>query len=79
MLLNIYSLKKPALVQEIRSINFKTTTGELTILDHHIPLITLITKGSIKMLDAHDKVTTIDTDGGILEVRPENRVNILLN
>lgn len=78
MLLNIYSLKKPVLTKEIRSINFKTQAGELTILDHHLPLVTPMIKGSIRILDLQGIESVLDVDGGILEVRPENKVNILL-
>ncbi|MBI3459081.1 hypothetical protein HY061_02360 [Candidatus Azambacteria bacterium] len=78
MLLNIYSLKKPILTKEVRSINLKTPNGELTILDHHLPLITPMIKGSMKILDSQGVETLLEAQGGIIEVRPENKINILL-
>lgn len=79
MWLSIYSLRKPVLRKEIQSVNLKTRVGELTILDHHRPLIVPVTRGSIKILDTQGEESILEASGGILEVRPENRVNILID
>jgi F0F1-type ATP synthase epsilon subunit len=78
MILNIYSIKKPVITKEIRSINLKTKAGELTILDHHLPLIVPMVKGLMKIIDAQDVESVLDVNGGIVEVRPENKINILI-
>ncbi len=79
MLLSIYSLRKPVLRREVQSVNLKTAVGELTILNHHRPLIVPLGSGPIKLVDEAGKSDILEAKGGLLEVLPQSRVNILLN
>jgi F-type H+-transporting ATPase subunit epsilon len=79
MRLNVYSLKGPIYQGEIKSVNAKTQAGEITVLDHHRPLISLLKKGDIKIMADNGQQKDIVVDGGFLEVRPGNITNILVN
>lgn len=61
---------------DVEQLTVTTTTGELTILPDHIPLITTLEIGQVMVRnDNHDVYYAID--GGILEVRHNNEVVIL--
>lgn len=76
MLVNIISLDKIIFKGEAKSLNAPGIVGELTILPHHAPLITLLKKGSLKLRkDSEEKLFKIEK--GILEVNPKE-VNILV-
>jgi len=76
MLVNIISLDKIIYQGEANSINAPGMVGELTILPHHTPLITLLKKGNLKLRkDSGEKLFKIEK--GILEVNPKE-VNVLV-
>jgi len=79
MLLNIYSLRKPVLRKEVQSVNLKTKVGEITILNNHRPLVVPLVKGQIRVVDLKGEETAFPSEGGLVEVRPDNKVSILLN
>lgn len=76
MKLNIYSIKKTLFQTEVKSVNLKTVTGELTLLPGHIPLITELTSGIIKIVDENNKTYAINASSGFLEIKPLE-INIL--
>ncbi len=76
MKLNIYSIKKILFQDEAKSVNLKSVSGELTLLPHHIPLITELANGPIKIIDKNDKTHIINASAGFLEVKPFE-INIL--
>jgi F-type H+-transporting ATPase subunit epsilon len=69
MKLGIYSLKKVLYEGEASSVNAKTASGEITILDNHAPLISILKKGVIKIIDGVNKEHYFPIGGGFLEVR----------
>lgn len=83
MLLHIYSLRKPVLRKEASSVNLKTEMGELTVLDNHRALMTLVRPGPIRITDAKGVEEIVEAKNGFLEVRPspetKGEVNILLD
>lgn len=62
--------------KEIRQVSIPTTTGEITILPNHIPLISTIAPGELKIFDDAGE-QSIAIAGGAVEVRPGNEVVIL--
>ncbi len=68
MRLGIYSLKKVLYQGSAKAINCKTEAGEITVLEHHRPLISVLQKGVIKITDEKEKDHYIQVDGGFLEV-----------
>ena len=61
---------------EIEQISIPTMTGEITILPHHIPLVSVIKAGELKIKDK-DGDHNMAISGGFLEVRKNNEIIIL--
>ncbi len=79
MKLGVYSLQKVLFQGEAASVNCKTAMGELTILDHHIPLISVLEKGIMKIVDTNQQEQFIPIAAGFLEVREGNEVRCLVD
>lgn len=61
---------------DIFKVSIPTTTGEITILPHHIPLVSIVQAGELKIKDEMgDQVIAVSS--GFLEVRANNEVIIL--
>ena len=79
MKLQIHTIEKTLFDGEIKSLTLPTAAGEITVLENHLPLVSLTKPGSIKILDKAEKEHTIDLSSfGFLEVRPENEGITLL-
>ena len=63
MHVSVYSLKKVLFEDEAAAINCQTEAGELTILDKHAPLLTVLKPGAIKITDKANKEHFIDSKG----------------
>ena len=61
---------------EINQVSIPTTSGEVTILPNHIPLVSVIKSGEIKIVDK-DGEHVLAIAGGFLEVRDDNEIIIL--
>lgn len=78
MKVSIFSLKNIIFQDEAQSLNCDTDSGELTILNHHEPLITNIKKGLIKILDKNSKTKYIQVEEGFLEMRSNNELRCII-
>lgn len=78
MKLSVFTLKGIAYEGEIISLNAKTASGEITVLDHHRPLISILAKGELKIVGPKGEQTTIPAPSGFLEVRPGNEASVIL-
>ncbi|HUZ93140.1 MAG TPA: F0F1 ATP synthase subunit epsilon [Candidatus Paceibacterota bacterium] len=78
MQLGVYSLQKVLFKGEAAEVNCKTTSGEITILDHHRPLISVLAPGVMKIVDKAGKESYIDVRSGFLEVRSGNEARFLV-
>jgi len=78
MLLKIYNLEGEIFSGEVVSISSQTATGEITILDYHRPLITVLKTGQIKIIKPDQEKIEVAVSGGFLEVRPGNRVSVII-
>ncbi len=78
MKLSIYSLKKILYDAEAESVNCQTETGEITVLDHHRPLISALKKGVIKIVDRESKEHYIPVSNGFLKVDFGSRVKFIV-
>ena len=80
--LRIYTLEKTLFSGEVESVQVPGPTGELGILDHHIPLITPLVEGKIKIKKKLEgeyekgEEEIVEIKKGFLEVKP-NQVVIL--
>ena len=79
MHLSIYSIEKTIFDGEVASVTLPTPLGEMTVLEHHIPLVSTISAGEIRYVLTGNTVETVAFRGGILEVQPESRVVVLAN
>jgi F0F1-type ATP synthase epsilon subunit len=52
--------------------------GEITILDKHEPLISILAPGTIKIVDENKKEWYIPVRSGFLKVSPDNQIKILV-
>lgn len=77
MKLSIISLKGAEFEGEISSLNLKTTSGEITVLDNHRPLITQLAKGQAVIIKEDGEKFCFDIESGFLEVGERNQVNLL--
>ena len=77
MRLNIFSQKGSTQNKEVISVNLKTLQGEITVLDHHRPLLTPLAAGPIKIKTANSQ-EEIMAGGGFVEVLPKSDVNLFL-
>lgn len=78
MEVSIYSLKKILFDGDAKSVNCKTESGEITILDHHRPLISALKEGTVKILDAAGKEHYIPVSSGFLEIGSGNRAKLIV-
>lgn len=78
MLLKIYNLEGEIFSGQVTSVSSQTLTGEITILDHHRPLVTVLKAGQIKIIKPDEEKVEITVSGGFLEVRPGNQVSIIV-
>lgn len=76
---SIYSLKKILYDGEAKLINCKTSLGEITILNNHIPLISDLIEGVIKVIDINNKEHYFNIVSGFLEINSLNQVKILVD
>ena len=78
MKLNIYSLKHVLYHGDASAVNCKTSNGEITVLDHHRPLISVLPKSVVKVTDTTQKEHYFEVASGFLEVRDTNEMRMLV-
>ncbi len=79
MKLFIYSLKNILFDGDAKSVNCKTTSGEITVLDHHIPLISELAKGVMKIVDKKEQEHYIPVSSGFLQVNDHNYTRCIVD
>jgi len=78
MKLSIYSLKKILFQGDIKLLNCKTAVGEITVLEHHSPLLGIIKQGVMKIVDLSGQENFFPVKSGIIEVRSNNETRCLV-
>lgn len=79
MKLRVYTLEKTLFEGEAKEVIAKTTTGEISVLDNHIPLVTTLKPSILKAVAEDGDVAEVEIRGGFLEVRPDNSVTVLID
>lgn len=79
MFLKVISLKGVDYSDTVSSLNVKTESGEITVLDNHRPLITILKKGTAKAVDSKNQSREFNIESGFLEVHPSNKVTMLID
>ncbi len=74
--LQIITPEKVVFSEEVDQLSVTTEAGEITILPHHIPLVTTLKAGELRYKkDGQEHFLAIS--GGFTEVRPHNEVVVL--
>ncbi|MBI3633379.1 MAG: F0F1 ATP synthase subunit epsilon [Candidatus Vogelbacteria bacterium] len=79
MLLTILSLNKVEYRGEVSGFNVKTTTGEITVLNGHHPLVTSLEKCTAQIIMDDNKRTPFIVNSGFLEMSEGNRLNVMVD
>lgn len=79
MRLDIVSIKGKVLGCEAKSVNLKTKSGEITILDNHRPLVTLLEKGEVKIKRIDGAEERVSINSGFLEMSRDNVLTLLID
>ena len=83
MKLSVYSLKNIVFQGQASLLNCMTKSGEITILDNHQSLITVLTACTMKVLEklptGEKKEHFFLVKSGFLEVRSENEVRCIID
>ncbi|HUC01610.1 MAG TPA: F0F1 ATP synthase subunit epsilon [Candidatus Paceibacterota bacterium] len=78
MKLGVYSLKKVLFRGDAKSVNCNTRSGEITILDHHEPLISILERGTMTIVDEHGEKHYIPVSSGFLEIDSGSDAKVLV-
>ena len=78
MKLGVYSLRKVLFQGDATSVNCNTRMGEVTILDNHEPLISILEKGTMTIVDKEGTKHYIPVSSGFLEVNADSQTKILV-
>ena len=75
---SVHSLKETIFEGEAKSVIIPTSTGQITVLENHIPLISSLNRGKIIIKRLVEKELEFKTESGFLEVKPKSRIIILI-
>lgn len=64
----IVTPEKSVLKRDIVSATIMTTSGEITVLADHIPLVTVLKPGVLEMKDEDGEIEIMSLSGGFMEV-----------
>jgi len=78
MKLGVYSLQNVLFDGQAVSLNCVTQQGEITVLDHHEALITILEKGIMTIIDAEKKEVIIPITSGFLEIDLNGHVRAMV-
>lgn len=79
MILKALNIKGIIFEGAVKSVNLKTRSGEITILDKHRPLVTLLEKGEVKIKMADGKEKGVPINSGFLEMNAQNMLTLLVD
>jgi len=63
---------------DVEQITLPTMDGEITILPHHIPLVSVVRAGEMRVIKEGAEIPMI-VAGGFIEVKPGNQVQLLVD
>ncbi len=77
MHISIHSIQKTLYEDEAEKLIAETPMGQMTVLDHHLPLISQITGPSLAVVQKNGERAEIPLASGFLEIRPNSEIVIL--
>ena len=79
MRLQISTIEKTTYqANDIKSVSIPTQLGEITVLDRHIPLVSLIQAGVLRLEHGDGREEFIALAGGLLEVRTDEGETVVV-
>ena len=79
MYLKVVSLKGIEFEGQIKSLNIPTQNGEITVLDNHRPIISVLKPGLAIITKIDNEQKEVEISSGFLEVDNNNHLNVLIN
>jgi F-type H+-transporting ATPase subunit epsilon len=79
MKVRVYTLQEILFEGDAKEVIAKTTTGEISVLENHIPLVTTLVAAPLKVVKENGERMEVEVKKGFLEVRPNNSVVILVD
>ena len=74
----IHSLQSTIFSGSAEKLIVRTPLGEITILDHHVPLISSVLGPRVGLVDNRGEKVEIKITSGVLEVRPNSEAVLLV-
>jgi len=62
---------------QIEKVTIPTLSGEITVLENHAPLVSVLDTGEMIVHVSNKETVSISISGGILEIRPDSKVYIM--
>jgi len=79
MMLRILSPRGVQFEGEAKSLGAKSVSGDITILDHHHPLMTVLARGVVTTEDISGITKQLEIESGFLEMDDRNNLTVLVN
>lgn len=79
MKIAIYSIEETLFEGEADKLVAHTHSGQITVLDEHIPLIATLTGPKLSVVRKNEQPLEIPLEKGVLEVRPQSEVVVLVD
>jgi F0F1-type ATP synthase epsilon subunit len=79
MTVRIFSLRGAAFQGESAKVIAPTREGQITVLDHHQPLISVLAKGKVVVTRESGERQEFPVVSGVLEMDPANNLTLLIH
>lgn len=76
--LSLITPEKVVFKDEVDSVSLPTTTGQIQVLEKHMPLVSVLAPGELKIQKGKE-TTFLAVSSGYIEVRPDSEVVVLAN
>lgn len=76
ILFKIITPERVVFSDEVEQVSMMTRSGEITVLPHHIPLVTILQPGELRYKKNGEELF-LAVSGGFAEVRPDNTIVVL--
>ncbi len=76
MKFDIITPERVVFSDDVSQVTMTTTNGEITVLPHHVPLVTVLKPGELRYKKGSEEFL-VAVSGGFAEVRTDNSIKIL--
>lgn len=74
--LELLTPERQVLERQVDRVSLPTAEGEMTVLSHHVPLVTMLVPGVIRLIQAEDE-EEVAVSGGFIYVQSNGVVRVL--